>query len=91
MVGDSNLTSELVKPSLDVRGYRTEEAIHEVTQYIDRAVFRNMNQVEIVHGKGDGILRDQIHSYLHTRTDIKDFDTAPIERGGAGCTIVELK
>ncbi|MEX0845456.1 MAG: Smr/MutS family protein, partial [Balneolaceae bacterium] len=80
IVGDSTLTNEMVQPSLDVRGKRTEDALHEVTQYLDRAVFRNMNEVEIIHGKGDGILRDQIQSYLNTRNDVKHFDTAPIER-----------
>ncbi len=91
MVGDNDLTTEMVKPSLEVRGMRTEDALHEVTQYIDRAVYRNMNQVEIIHGKGDGILRSQIQSYLNTRDDVKNVETAPIERGGAGCTVVELK
>lgn len=91
LVGDSNLANEMVKPSLDVRGYRTEDAVHEVTQYIDRAVFRNMNQVEIIHGKGDGILRSQIQSYLNTRNDVKSVETAPMDRGGSGATIVELK
>jgi DNA mismatch repair protein MutS2 len=91
MVGDNSLTTEMVKPSIEVRGMRNEDALHEVTQYIDRAVFRNMNQVEIIHGKGDGILRSQIQSYLNTRNDVKSVKTAPIERGGAGCTVVELK
>jgi DNA mismatch repair protein MutS2 len=91
MVGDNDLTTGLVKPSLEVRGMRTEDALHEVTQYIDRAVYRNMNQVDIIHGKGDGILRSQIQSYLNTRNDVKSVQTAPIERGGAGCTVVELK
>lgn len=91
IVGESNLTSEAVKPSLDVRGKRTEEALKEVTHYLDRAVFRGMNRVEILHGKGDGILKDQIQSYLHERNDIKHFDIAPVDRGGAGITVVELK
>lgn len=91
IISDSDFTKEMVKPSLDVRGKRTEDALHEVTQYIDRAVYRNMNQVEIVHGKGDGILRSQIQSYLNTRKDVHSVETAPIERGGAGCTIVELR
>lgn len=91
MVGNNSLTTEMVKPSIEVRGMRTEDAVHEVTQYIDRAVYRNMNQVEIIHGKGDGILRSQIQSYLNTRNDVKSVETAPIERGGAGVTIVELK
>ncbi len=91
LVGDSNLANEMVKPSLDVRGHRTQDALHEVTQYIDRAVFQNMNQVEIIHGKGDGILRSQIQAYLHTRADVKSAENAPIEQGGSGCTVVELK
>ena len=91
IVGDSDLKNAMVKPSIEVRGMRTQDALHEVTQYIDRAVFRNMNQVEIIHGKGDGILRSQIQSYLNTRKDVKSVETAPIERGGAGVTIVELK
>lgn len=91
IVGDSDLKNAMVKPSIEVRGMRTQDALHEVTQYIDRAVFRNMNQVEIIHGKGDGILRSQIQSYLNTRNDVKSVETAPIERGGAGVTIVELK
>jgi DNA mismatch repair protein MutS2 len=88
--GDSKL-NEAVKPSIDLRGYRTDKAIDEVMHYIDRAVFRGMNQVEIVHGKGDGILKDQIHSYLNERDDIKSFKLAGEDFGGAGCTVVKLQ
>lgn len=88
--GDSKL-NEAVKPSIDLRGFRTDKAIDEVMHYIDRAVFRGMNQVEIVHGKGDGILKDQIHSYLNERDDIKSFKLAGEDFGGAGCTVVKLQ
>ena len=59
--------------------------------YIDRALFRGMNQVEIVHGKGDGILKDQIHSYLNERSEVKSFKLATEDSGGAGCTVVVLQ
>ena len=36
------------------------------------------------------ILKDQIHSALHERTDIVEFHLATEEHGGAGCTIVIL-
>ncbi|MAB66056.1 MAG: hypothetical protein CL662_04385 [Bacteroidetes bacterium] len=88
--GDSKL-NEAVKPSIDLRGFRTDKALDEVMHYIDRAVFRGMNQVEIVHGKGDGILKDQIHSYLNERDDIKSFKLAGEDFGGAGCTVVKLQ
>ncbi|MFY0683339.1 MAG: endonuclease MutS2 [Balneola sp.] len=88
--GDSKL-KEAVKPSIDLRGYRADKALDEVMHYIDRALFRGMNQVEIVHGKGDGILKDQIHSYLNERSDIKSFKLAGEDYGGAGCTVVKLQ
>jgi DNA mismatch repair protein MutS2 len=88
--GDSTL-KEAVKPSIDLRGMRADKALDEVMHYLDRAIFRGMNQVELVHGKGDGILKDQIHSYLNERSDIKSFKLATEDFGGAGCTVVKLQ
>jgi len=85
--GDIDLS---VKPSIELRGKRGEEAIKELTQYIDRAVARGLKQVEIIHGKGEGILLSLIHDYLEKREDVIDFNIAPIEQGGSGCTIVQL-
>ncbi len=87
---DSSL-NELLKPSIDLRGLRADTAITEVTHYLDRATFRGLNQVEIIHGLGDGILRSQIHSYLHERSDVRNFNLAHPDEGGAGVTIVNLK
>ncbi len=87
---DSSL-KDTVKPSIDLRGFRTDKAINEVTHYLDRAIFRGLQQVEIIHGLGDGILKDQIHSYLNQRNDVKNFKLANEDFGGAGCTVVKLK
>lgn len=91
LVNGADFMKEAVKPRLDLRGKRSEEALNEVTHYIDRAVFRGMNQVEIVHGKGDGILKEQIHKYLGDRSEVKKFELATEEFGGAGCTVVNFK
>lgn len=91
MTGDSDFMKGTVKPRLDLRGRRTEEALNEVTQYLDKAVFRGLNQVEIIHGKGDGILKDQIHKYLNDRSEVKKFELAHEDFGGAGCTVVQLQ
>lgn len=87
--GDSS-TVQKAGPKLDIRGYRGEEAIREVERYLDRVSQSGLNQVEIVHGKGEGILKKLVHEYLQQRKDIKNFDLAPLDQGGAGCTIVEL-
>ena len=79
-----------VKPKLDIRGFRGDDAIKELEGYLDRASARGLNRVEIIHGKGEGILKKLVHEYLETRNEITRFSIAPIEHGGAGCTIVEL-
>jgi DNA mismatch repair protein MutS2 len=86
----SRHSAPAAKPSIDVRGMRAHQAVQEVTYYLDNAIARGLNQVEIIHGKGQGILRKQIHEYLKTRQEVISFDIAPIEQGGAGCTIVKL-
>lgn len=78
------------KPSLDIRGYRGPDAVKEVEHYLDNALASGLNQVEIIHGKGEGILKELVHDYLRERADIEEFELAPADRGGAGCTIVTL-
>jgi DNA mismatch repair protein MutS2 len=79
-----------VKPRLDLRGKRGEEAIKELTLYLDKAIARNLKQVEIIHGKGEGILHKLVNEYLEKRDGVKSFDIAPWDSGGSGCTIVHL-
>lgn len=76
---------------LDIRGFRGEEAVKELTWFLDRAVSARLNSLEIIHGKGDGILRKLVHEALKKRKEVKSFDLAPWEQGGPGCTLVELK
>lgn len=83
-------TSSVVKTRLEVRGMRGPEAMKEVEHYLDNALAAGLNEVEIIHGKGEGILKNLIHEYLEKRKDVQDFHLAPIQQGGAGCTIVKL-
>lgn len=78
------------KSQLDLRGMKTEEAITKVQEYLDQAWMINYPSVRILHGKGFGILRQQIRQYLATLGYIRSFDDAPVDQGGAGVTIVEL-
>ncbi|MGF1671530.1 MAG: endonuclease MutS2 [Balneolaceae bacterium] len=76
--------------SLDIRGYRGEDAVKELMLYLDKAAARGLKQVEIIHGKGEGILKKLAHEHLENRKEVKSFELAPIEQGGAGCTVVYL-
>src|SRR5699024_9162401 len=79
-----------VKPALDIRGMRGPAAIKEVEDYLDNAIAAGRNEVEIIHGKGEGILKKLVQEYLDNRKEVRKFRLAPIEQGGAGCTVVEL-
>ncbi len=79
-----------VKPTLDLRGKRGEEAVAELTLYLDKAVTSGYHEVEIIHGKGEGILLQLVHEHLKERDEVQSYEIAPWESGGNGCTIVTL-
>ena len=77
--------------SLDVRGKRAEEALNAVQKYIDEAILLSVKEVYILHGKGDGILRQVIREYLNSVDQISGSRDQSSERGGNGITVVNLK
>ena len=83
--------SEEFSPTLDLRGKRGEEALIEVTQFIDNALILSVNDLKIVHGKGDGILRNLIREHLRHYKQIASLTDEHADRGGAGVTLVKLK
>ncbi|MEX0770837.1 MAG: endonuclease MutS2 [Balneolaceae bacterium] len=87
----SSLTQKKVGPSLNIRGCRGDEAVKKVLHYLDNAIAAGFHEVDIIHGKGEGILKKLVHEYLEQRSEVAEFDLAPLERGGAGCTVVKFK
>ncbi|MCK5168710.1 MAG: Smr/MutS family protein, partial [Bacteroidales bacterium] len=79
------------KPEIDVRGKRAEEALQIVNDFIDEAIVISMGSVKILHGKGDGILRQLIRQYLETVDVIKSFHDESVQFGGSGITIIEFE
>ncbi|MFH5886042.1 endonuclease MutS2 [Halalkalibaculum sp. DA3122] len=78
------------KPSIEIRGMRGREAIKEVEHYLDNAIAAGLNSVEIIHGKGEGILKNLVHEYLDERAEVSSYSLAPADRGGAGVTLVKF-
>lgn len=76
---------------LDVRGKRAEEAIAEADRFIDRALMLGHSEVSILHGRGDGILRQVLRDYLRQYDYIQSMKNEHEERGGDGITLVTLK
>ncbi len=76
---------------IDIRGERPEEAEFEVTKFIDNAYAAGLDRIEILHGKGTGALKKTVKDILSHHSKVKTFYFAPIEVGGEGITIAELK
>jgi len=78
------------KPSIDIRGMRLGEALEAITLFIDDALMIGVGELSILHGKGNGVLREEIRKYLRTIGGIASFADEHVERGGSGITIVKL-
>jgi DNA mismatch repair protein MutS2 len=78
------------KPEIDIRGMRGEEAINLVRDFIDDALIVQHQNLRILHGKGNGILRLLVRDYLATTNVVRSFRDEHIEMGGSGITVVEM-
>ncbi|MFD1631366.1 endonuclease MutS2 [Pseudopedobacter beijingensis] len=76
---------------IDVRGMRGEEALAKIESLLDRAVMFSMGSFKIIHGKGDGILRKLIRTYLKKYSEVDRLEDEHADRGGDGITYVYLK
>lgn len=78
------------KPRIDVRGMRAEEGLQKIQDFIDEAIMVEANELHILHGKGNGILRELIRNFLKSEPAVKKFRDEHVQFGGSGITIVEL-
>ncbi len=84
------VSSESVKPELDLRGMSADEATALLERYIDNAVMRRLSSVTIIHGKGTGVLRNAVQQSLKRNRQVKSFRLGKFGEGENGVTIAEL-
>ncbi len=78
------------RQEIDVRGLRGDEALFEVQHFIDDAILIGSHTVRILHGKGNGILRELIRNYLNALPNVIGCRDEHIQFGGSGITVVDL-
>ena len=86
-----HLNIEITTSRLDIRGNKPEEIEFEVIKFIDNAYSNNLSQIEIVHGKGTGVLKQMVNEILVHHSAVKDYGYAKIEFGGEGVSVINLK
>ena len=91
-MGDWDVSSRRARfrPEIDLRGKRADEAMQQVVEFIDEAIMVSASELRILHGKGNGVLRQLIREYLHSVDLVEWYGDEHVERGGAGITVVRL-
>ena len=79
------------KSQVDLRGKMVDDAIHELENYLDKAMMSGYGEVHVIHGKGTGQLRKGIQEFLRTCPYIDSYRDADQNEGGIGCTVVRFK
>lgn len=80
-----------INAQLDLRGKLADESVLLTDKYLDDAYLANLKTVTIIHGKGAGILRKNIHNLLKKHIHVKEYRIGNFNEGGDGVTIVTLK
>jgi DNA mismatch repair protein MutS2 len=77
-------------PEIDLHRLTVDEALPRIDDFLHYAYSSGLHYVTIVHGKGTGILRQEVHRYLSDHPLVKSFHQADRWSGGYGATEVEL-
>ncbi len=90
-VSDNNLRNRKLqfKPEIDIRGMRADEAQQAIMYFIDDAMMVGIANVRILHGTGNGVLRQLTRDYLSGFKNLH-FHDEHVQFGGAGITVVEF-
>lgn len=86
-----SMRSDATHYRLDIRGKKSDEAEFEIIKFIDNSYMSGLDRIEILHGKGTGALKKTVKNILDKHEKVKNYYFAPIEFGGEGITIIELK
>ncbi|WP_019229527.1 endonuclease MutS2 [Sedimentibacter sp. B4] len=85
------LKTSSISPVIDLRGLNLDEALLELDKYLDDAFMSNLNEIQVIHGKGMGILREGITQFLKKHKHVKESRLGSFNEGGDGVTIVTFK
>ncbi|MGV3540994.1 MAG: endonuclease MutS2 [Rufibacter sp.] len=77
--------------TLDVRGKYAEDALTTVMNFMDDAIMLGIPEVKIIHGRGNGILKQVIRDYVRTLREVASVSDEHVERGGDGASVIVLK
>jgi DNA mismatch repair protein MutS2 len=75
---------------LDLHRMTVDEALPRIDDFLHDMYCAGLHQVRIVHGKGSGVLRQEVSRYLASHPLVKSYHSANRYNGSIGATEVEL-
>ncbi len=85
-----NIERYNLSQTLDLRGYRCEEALDAIESYLDKASLVNLSPVYIVHGHGTGALKQVVRDYLESSPYVAKFRSGERAEGGDGVSVIDI-
>ncbi len=80
-----------IEDILDLHTFKPKEVPDLLVDYFYACIDAGIYSVRIVHGKGRGILKKRVQELLKKNPLVESYKNAPLEAGGLGATLVELK
>jgi len=79
-----------VRTEVDLRGMRVDEMELELERALDQAVYEDLSELRIIHGKGTGALRQRVGEILDEDRRVRAHRMGGPTEGGAGVTVATL-
>ena len=76
---------------IDLHTFSPKEIPSLLEEYLSECQKKGYKEVRIIHGKGKGIQRSIVHTFLRNSSLVESFRQAPLESGSWGATLVSLK
>ncbi len=76
---------------IDLHTFSPKEIPSLLEDYLSECQKKGFREVRIIHGKGKGVQRARVRSFLDKSPLVESFKQAPVEAGSWGATIVTLK
>ena len=76
--------------TLDLRGYKVEDALDSLEFYLDKASLANLAMVTVIHGHGTGALKSAVRDFLSTSPYVAKYRPGEDSEGGDGVSIVDI-
>jgi len=76
---------------IDLHTFSPKEIPSLLEEYLLECQKKRFKEVRIIHGKGKGVQRNIVHSFLEKSHLVDSYRISPDDQGGWGATIVYLR